>query len=475
MGAGIAQLACLGGYETPDPRPGPRGARGRRRDDGARGAGEGRQARAVERGGSRGGRAAGSERGRRARRPRGLRPRDRGGARGPRAEAGACSPTWPRPAGPETILATNTSSLPVTAIAAGTPDPERVVGMHFFNPPALMKLVEVVATADSSDGGAGGDHRGRRRAWAARRSAPRTAPASSPTASPAPSRWSRCGCSATGSPTRATIDRACRLGGGFRMGPFELIDLIGLDVNLSVARSFYAQGGEPERWRAEPDPGTRWSAKAGSGARAAAASTTTARARTASATPSSASQAPTLDPADAGEDRPGRGRDPPPPRRPDRQRGRLRPRRGGRLARGHGHRDAARLQLAARPARVHRADRPPSGPRALLEELRDRPRRRLPPRAAPPAGLAQPGPSRNGDLVDVAPAPVLARLDRADDRVARSRGMARSRACPRSCRSSRCGRSSWHMRRCTQLIPSSRHSSQPAISSGSSRRSTVSR
>jgi 3-hydroxybutyryl-CoA dehydrogenase len=46
-----------------------------------------------------------------------------------------------------------------------------------------------------------------------------------------------------------TIDRALRLGGGFRMGPFELIDLIGLDVNLSVARSFYSQGGEPERWR----------------------------------------------------------------------------------------------------------------------------------------------------------------------------------------------------------------------------------
>jgi 3-hydroxybutyryl-CoA dehydrogenase len=47
----------------------------------------------------------------------------------------------------------------------------------------------------------------------------------------------------------ATIDRVCRLGGGFRMGPFELIDLIGLDVNLSVARSFFEQGGRPERWR----------------------------------------------------------------------------------------------------------------------------------------------------------------------------------------------------------------------------------
>jgi 3-hydroxybutyryl-CoA dehydrogenase len=50
----------------------------------------------------------------------------------------------------------------------------------------------------------------------------------------------------------ATIDRVIRLGGGFRMGPFELIDLIGLDVNLTIARSFFAQGGEPERWRPSP-------------------------------------------------------------------------------------------------------------------------------------------------------------------------------------------------------------------------------
>jgi len=50
----------------------------------------------------------------------------------------------------------------------------------------------------------------------------------------------------------ATIDRIVRLGGGFRMGPFELIDLIGLDVNLTIARSFFAQGGEPERWRPSP-------------------------------------------------------------------------------------------------------------------------------------------------------------------------------------------------------------------------------
>ena len=53
----------------------------------------------------------------------------------------------------------------------------------------------------------------------------------------------------------ATIDRVCRLGGGFRMGPFELIDLIGLDVNLSVARSFYEPGRRAGALAAEPDPG----------------------------------------------------------------------------------------------------------------------------------------------------------------------------------------------------------------------------
>src|SRR3954452_17621458 len=53
--------------------------------------------------------------------------------------------------GDEAILATNTSSLSVTAIAASVPNPERVAGMHFFNPPPLMRLVEVVAGGDSSE------------------------------------------------------------------------------------------------------------------------------------------------------------------------------------------------------------------------------------------------------------------------------------------------------------------------------------
>ena len=48
------------------------------------------------------------------------------------------------------MLATNTSSLPVTALASAAKDPRRVVGMHFFNPPALMELLEVVAGTESA-------------------------------------------------------------------------------------------------------------------------------------------------------------------------------------------------------------------------------------------------------------------------------------------------------------------------------------
>jgi 3-hydroxybutyryl-CoA dehydrogenase len=153
--------------------------------------------------------------------------------------------------GPETILASNTSSLPVTAIAAETPHRERVVGMHFFNPPALMKLVEVVATADSSEDALAattevGSRMGRTPIRA------KDSPGFIANRLARPFTLESLRMLAEGVADAATIDRVCRLGGGFRMGPFELIDLIGLDVNLSVARSFYRQGGEPERWRPSP-------------------------------------------------------------------------------------------------------------------------------------------------------------------------------------------------------------------------------
>jgi 3-hydroxybutyryl-CoA dehydrogenase len=150
--------------------------------------------------------------------------------------------------GPKTILASNTSSLPVTAIAALVPHRERVVGMHFFNPPALMKLVEVVATDEATANALDattevGIRMGRTPIRA------KDSPGFIANRLARPFTLESLRMLAGGVADAETIDRVCRLGGGFRMGPFELIDLIGLDVNLSVARSFYAQGGEPDRWR----------------------------------------------------------------------------------------------------------------------------------------------------------------------------------------------------------------------------------
>lgn len=153
--------------------------------------------------------------------------------------------------GDATVLATNTSSLSVTAIAGGVPVPERVIGMHFFNPPPLMRLVEVVA----------GDGSGEPALEAA------TELADAMGRTPIRVRdgigfvANRCARPFTleslrmlgeGVATVEEIDVTCRVGGGFRMGPFELMDLVGIDINFAVAQSFFEQSfGEP-RWRPHP-------------------------------------------------------------------------------------------------------------------------------------------------------------------------------------------------------------------------------
>jgi len=247
MGSGIAAMACLGGYPTriQDPEPAVlEGAHGTVTAALAKGAGKAWSEEDAERAGGLLSTAAEID--------------DLAGcdlvieAAPERLElkqalfadlAAAC--------GEETVLASNTSSLRIADIAARTPAPERVVGMHFFNPPTRMELVEVVGTERSS-------------------------PGALDSATAVVARMGRIPIRAKDSPgfianrlarpfsleslrmladevaDAATIDRVCRLGGGFRMGPFELIDLIGLDVNLSVARSFYEQGGRPERWRPSP-------------------------------------------------------------------------------------------------------------------------------------------------------------------------------------------------------------------------------
>jgi 3-hydroxybutyryl-CoA dehydrogenase len=153
--------------------------------------------------------------------------------------------------GPEATLASNTSSLRVAEIAEGVPQPERVVGMHFFNPPPLMKLVEIVATECSSEQALAtatevGERMGRTPIRA------KDSPGFVANRLARPFSLESLRILGDGIADAATIDRIVRLGGGFRMGPFELLDLIGLDVNLEIARSFFAQGGEVERWRPSP-------------------------------------------------------------------------------------------------------------------------------------------------------------------------------------------------------------------------------
>jgi 3-hydroxybutyryl-CoA dehydrogenase len=153
--------------------------------------------------------------------------------------------------GPDTVLATNTSSLRVSAIAAGVPRPERVVGLHFFNPPARMRLVELVAGADSSEAALA-----RARAAAEALGKEVIAAADGPgfivNRCNRPFSLEALRIVQERLATPAQVDRICRLAAGFRMGPFELMDLVGIDVGYAVAVSFHEQShGEP-RWRPSP-------------------------------------------------------------------------------------------------------------------------------------------------------------------------------------------------------------------------------
>ncbi|HEX5780996.1 MAG TPA: 3-hydroxyacyl-CoA dehydrogenase NAD-binding domain-containing protein, partial [Solirubrobacteraceae bacterium] len=152
---------------------------------------------------------------------------------------------------PDCVLATNTSSLSVTALAAGLPHPAGVVGMHFFNPPAKMRLVEVVAGEASSPDALGvareaGEAMGKHVIEAA------DSPGFIVNRCNRPFGLEALRVVQDGLATPEQVDRICRMAGGFRMGPFELMDLVGLDVGLAVSRSFYEQSfGEP-RWRPSP-------------------------------------------------------------------------------------------------------------------------------------------------------------------------------------------------------------------------------
>lgn len=150
--------------------------------------------------------------------------------------------------GADTVLATNTSSLSVAAIASVLTRPERAIGLHFFNPAPLMALVEVVPGV-------------------------RTAPEVATLATARMQAWGKVPVTASDTPgfivnrvarpfygealrlleegvaDPATIDRAMRTVGGFRMGPCELMDFIGHDINFAVTKSVWEQTFHEPRYR----------------------------------------------------------------------------------------------------------------------------------------------------------------------------------------------------------------------------------
>jgi 3-hydroxybutyryl-CoA dehydrogenase len=138
----------------------------------------------------------------------------------------------------DAVLATNTSSLSVTAIAGGLKHPERMVGLHFFNPAPLLPLVEVVpglATApDLAQRCAA-----LMAAWGKAPVICKDTPGFIVNRVARPYYGESIRIFEEGIADMATIDAALKTYGGFRMGPFELMDLIGNDINFTVTKTVW--------------------------------------------------------------------------------------------------------------------------------------------------------------------------------------------------------------------------------------------
>ena len=153
--------------------------------------------------------------------------------------------------GAETLLATNTSSFNVTAIAAATQHQERVLGLHFFNPPPLMALVEVIQGDRTSDESI-------EKATALMKAMGKTPARAKDTPGFIVNRVARpfynegLRVLGDGDASVETIDRIMKEAGNFRMGPFELMDLIGNDINFAATESLYRSFFEDPRFRPSP-------------------------------------------------------------------------------------------------------------------------------------------------------------------------------------------------------------------------------
>lgn len=147
--------------------------------------------------------------------------------------------------GPDAILATNTSSLSITEIASATKRPDKVIGMHFFNPVPMMKLVEIIngiATSEETKKTVVelSEKLGKTPVEVAE------APGFVVNRILIPMINEAIGILADGVADAKGIDAAMKLGANHPMGPLELGDLIGLDVCLAIMNVLYEEYGDPK-------------------------------------------------------------------------------------------------------------------------------------------------------------------------------------------------------------------------------------
>ncbi|MCW3846357.1 3-hydroxyacyl-CoA dehydrogenase NAD-binding domain-containing protein [Sphingomonas sp. LB-2] len=147
--------------------------------------------------------------------------------------------------GTDAILASNTSSIPITRLAQASPDPSRFMGVHFFNPVPVMGLIELIrglATSDATVAAveAFGQSLGKRIVHA------NDAPGFIVNRVLMPMLNEACFALGEGVATISDIDAACQLGLNHPMGPFTLADFIGLDTCLEITRVLFEGTGDPK-------------------------------------------------------------------------------------------------------------------------------------------------------------------------------------------------------------------------------------
>jgi len=148
----------------------------------------------------------------------------------------------------DAILASNTSSISITEIAAGLKRPERMVGMHFFNPAPIMKLVEIISGLES-DKQVAETVFDTAVSWGKKAVHAKSTPGFIVNRVARPFYSEALRILQEGGADIPTIDSCIREAGGFRMGPFELMDLIGNDINFSVTKSVYNAYFQEPRYR----------------------------------------------------------------------------------------------------------------------------------------------------------------------------------------------------------------------------------